>query len=137
MGLPWPPAWEEGAGCILCAAQIFSNRTPIFVYAFAQGITLCPQEPPIPPSPNGVIRMTQNPLNSCWWSASVVQNGYNYGYVYFFTNLRSYMYITDISGFGCFAHVSQPRCQDSFANQLVCGPPTFPAFSGGTVDCFW
>lgn len=137
MGEPFPPPWEAGASCGLCVDILFNGRTPKFIYAFVQGVTLCPQEPPIPPSPNGVVRMTQLAISPCWWTASKVEDIYNYGYDYFFTLGISAMYITDISGFGCFASSGPPVCQNSFSNQLICGPPHFPAFSGGTVDCFW
>lgn len=137
MGLPWPPTYDEGAGCPICHATIFSNRTPIFIYAFGQGMTKCGDPDPPFGDPNGVIRMTQEILHPCMWTGNKLVGIDNYGFNLFFTNIRSYMTIQHQTGARVFYDRIDARCQDHFVNEWSCGLPDLPIFDGGTVDCFW
>ncbi len=137
MGLPWPPPWESGARCDLCEDVVFEGDTPIFVYAFAQDLVLCPAPPPLLPDPNGVIRLTQVPGLPCNWIGNKIQGMHNYTYWYGFTGANSFFSISDFTGQQIFSHTLPPKCLDHFVNQLICGPPLFPGFHQGTVDCFW
>lgn len=137
MGEPFPPPWEPGGACTTCEDVIFDGVTPIFVYAFAQDIIKCPGAPPALPNPNHVIRMTQQALQPCVWEANFISGIFKYTYLYWFTVGFSYMTIQELAGWLVFYNRIMINCQDHFTNELVCGAPFFPAFSGGTVDCFW
>lgn len=137
MGLPFPPTWEEGRNCLTCSAPLFSDRTPVFIYAFAQDIAKCPGAPAEAPDPNHVVRMTQHPVQNCFWSGVWSDGPWQYNYAYYFTLGKSNMFIADISGMTIFKNVINFNCRDSFLNEWVCGAPDFPAFSGGRVNCFW
>ncbi len=137
MGLPWPPIWEEGRVCGTCAVPLFSGRTPAFVYAQCVGITLCPLVHPDTPDPNRVVRLIQSIADECFWSGGYATPGWDYGYGLSFNIFGSHFRIIDVSGMRIFSADYVAHCRDHYDNQLVCGAPLWPGFSGGTVDCFW
>lgn len=137
MGIPFPPPWDPGARCNACEDPIFSGVTPIFIYAFVQDLIKCPGTLPDAPDPNGVFRMTQDAIQHCLWWYSLRSGIWIYDFQYWFTFGNSHMTIQDAGGMLVFVDNIALNCQDHFNNQLVCGPPWFHGFSGGTVDCFW
>lgn len=137
MGMLWPPAWQSGAHCAVCEAITFEGSTPVFVYAQTVGLNRCPGLDPLFPDPNRVIRMIQSPVNPCQWFGHYIEGLYTLGWTYTLTGVSSFMFIGEAGGALIFNDIINIICRSIFVNDLVCGAPMFPAFSGGSVHCFW